>query len=500
MERLVYEMSRCHQESSICRRDFIRCAAATAIVPATKSIAATVSPDLVVGVLSDVHVEGSTPSAKTAAFERALAYFRDAGADAVLIAGDIADYGLVSELENVARSWYKVFPDDRLPDGRHVEKIFVYGDHDISCWHIKSVYWGGEWEGDMRARKWADAIARDPAAAWEKCFHEEFRPCFRKTVKGYDFLCAHWTAGADHRAHSDIPGAADFVLSEGARCDPAKPFFYVQHRHPKGTCFAPWVCSDGGLVTPALARFPNAVAISGHAHEPLSDERNVWQGAFTSFGTATLDYAGGRNWCENCAPFVSGTSRLAPMPRIDLSLCTQGMVMRVYPDRIDLERRDFQWGESMGPDWSIPWPPSRAKPYAPDANAARLGAPEFAPGATVSFSEVDGRTADNRPMRRVVVAFPPANAGSARVYHYEIVATFVEEDFTRPCASKLVLAPDHHLPPSRTGLPGEAHFAFAELPHNAHVRFDVTPVSCFGRRGKAISSAQIWKMPAQPKA
>lgn len=474
------------------RREFVKGAMAiAAAAPAAHLVSAASPPDLVVGVLSDIHIEGSAPSAKTATFERALAYFRDSGVDAVLMAGDLADYGLVPELENVARSWYRIFPDDRLPNGRRVEKIFVYGDHDLNCWKIKSVYHGGLWTGEARERKWAESIARDPAAAWRKCFNEEFSPFFRKTVKDYDFLCAHWTAG-EKRVPSDIPGADGFILSEAPKCDPSKPFFYVQHRHPKGTCFAPWVTSDGGKVTPALARFPNAVALTGHAHEPLSDERNVWQGAFTSIGTATLDYAGGRNWCENCAPYVAGTSRLAPMPTMNLSLCTQGMVMRVYPDRIDLERRDFQWGESMGPDWSIPWPPSAAKPFSPAANASRFGAPAFAEGANVTFREMEGNTVTGAPMKRVVVSFPPANAAQARVYHYETVAMLLEEDFARPVSSKIVLAPDHHLPPSRANVPGEAHFAFAELPYEGHVRFDVTPVSCFGKKGRTISSTAFW--------
>ena len=475
------------------RREFMKGAAAIATaMPVAQLAGAAFRPNLVVGVLSDIHIEGAEPSAKTAAFERALSYFRDAKVDAVVMAGDLADYGLVPELESVARSWYRIFPDDRLPDGSRVEKIFVYGDHDLNCWRVKSVYYGGRWTGEERKRKWEASIARDPACAWRKCFREDFKPFFKKTVKGYDFLCAHWVAGED-RAPSDIPGADGFILSEAPKCDAAKPFFYIQHRHPRGTCFAPWVSSDGGKVTPALARFPNVVALTGHAHEPLSDERNVWQDSFTSIGTATLDYAGGRNWCENCAPFVAGTSRLAPMPTMNLSLCTQGMVMRVYPDRIDLERRDFQWGETMGPDWSIPWPPSRGKPFAPETNASRFGAPEFGVGARATFAEAEGKTVSGEPMKRVIVSFPPANAAATRVYHYEAVATLVEEDFARPVSSKIVLAPDHHLPPSRANVPGEVHFAFAELPYQGHVRFDITPVSCFGKKGRTISTAEFWE-------
>ena len=475
------------------RRRFIGGVAASSVaaLPPTRALAAVGGPELTVGLLSDVHIEGSGPSEKLSAFERALGYFRDARVDAVVLAGDIADHGLVSELENVARAWYRVFPGDRLPDGGKVEKIFVYGDHDSSCWHVKSSIWGGEWEGDERRAKWLDSIQRDPAAAWERCFHEKYSHFFVKTVKGYDFLCAHWR-DVGGRPARDIPGAAEFIRREGALRRGDRPFFYVQHRHPKGTVFGDWVVADGGAVTPALSEFPNAVALSGHAHQPLSDERNVWQGAFTSVGTATLDYVGGRHYAENLQPHVLGTSHDAPMPRLDMFKSKQGLVMRVYGDRIDLERRDFVWGESMGPDWSIPLPVARSRPYAYAARAKAFGAPEFAAGAEVSISEADGLTRDGAPMRRVVVGFPCANASATRVYRYEVSAVLVDEDLELPVRSKMILAPDHHFPPSRTGLPGCMHFAFSELPTNAHIRFDITPVSCFNSRGRVLRSASTW--------
>ena len=46
------------------------------------------APRFKFGVISDIHV--TTPES-TADFRRALVYFRDRGADAVLIAGDLSD-------------------------------------------------------------------------------------------------------------------------------------------------------------------------------------------------------------------------------------------------------------------------------------------------------------------------------------------------------------------------------------------------------------------------
>ena len=80
------------------------------------------------GVLSDIHIydEKNVP-----VFERALTFFRDRKADGVIIAGDMADRGLVDQLELVAKAWFKVFPENRRPDGQPIEKLFVYGNHDV---------------------------------------------------------------------------------------------------------------------------------------------------------------------------------------------------------------------------------------------------------------------------------------------------------------------------------------------------------------------------------
>ena len=85
------------------------------------------------GALSDIHITRGKGSCDI--FEKALAYFRDQKVDAVLIAGDMADSGLDSQLRRVGETWRRVFPGDKRPDGEHVEKIFVTGNHDIDGWH-----------------------------------------------------------------------------------------------------------------------------------------------------------------------------------------------------------------------------------------------------------------------------------------------------------------------------------------------------------------------------
>jgi len=123
---------------SLSRRDFLGAVAAMGAVAGcrTFSLAGGDRPLLRIGVVSDVHIrlakggEALEDGYGTETFEKALEYFRDQGADAVVIAGDMADSGLAAELKAVADTWYRVFPDDRAPDGRKVERVFTFGNHD----------------------------------------------------------------------------------------------------------------------------------------------------------------------------------------------------------------------------------------------------------------------------------------------------------------------------------------------------------------------------------
>ena len=90
-----------------------------------RAFGATGPARLKFGALSDIHITRGKGSCDI--FEKALAYFRDQKVDAVLIAGDMADSGLDSQLRRVGETWRRVFPGDKRPDGEHVEKIFVTG-------------------------------------------------------------------------------------------------------------------------------------------------------------------------------------------------------------------------------------------------------------------------------------------------------------------------------------------------------------------------------------
>ena len=67
------------------------------------------APNLRFGVVSDVHVRTATGQYGTEALFKAFAWFRDQGADGVVIAGDMADHGMIAQLQYVADAWEKAF-------------------------------------------------------------------------------------------------------------------------------------------------------------------------------------------------------------------------------------------------------------------------------------------------------------------------------------------------------------------------------------------------------
>ena len=415
---------------------------------------------LVLGVVSDIHVDTGRGDFRkfgdTAQFEKTLRWFDAQGVDGVVVAGDMADNGMVNQLECVGEAWFRVFPEGRSTlDGREIAQLFVYGNHDCEGYAYDKF--------DVRYfdKESFDAgkICRDPADAWERVFHEDYAPIWLKEVKGYQFVGAHWKFGKD--SWDGIPAVEDWFRENADRIDRRKPFFFIQHCHPQGTVYGDeaWA-PDKGYSTRALSAFPNAVAFSGHSHESLTDERSIWQGAFTSIATSSLRYGG----------------------RVDRYAQRQGLLVSVYDERIVVARRDFLRDASLGEDWVIPLPAAIAKPYSFKGRRERAFPPQFAPGARVEVvREKDGW----------LLTIPAANAGSTRAFRYEI-ATALADDAKNPVLFRTYDA-KYNLPRSEATVPTKYFVKDASLPKGADGRplaptFTVTPLDCFDNRGLSIGS------------
>ena len=472
------------------------------------------TPRLRFGVVSDIHITSVGKDdplygwGNNVTFRHALEWFRSQDVDAVMIAGDLADNGLVGQLQAVAQAWYSVFPNDRYPDGRPIEKIFALGNHDFHGYLYSSR--AKEFAADPALRA-QHVLRADFRRRWREILDEAYVPFFVKEVKGYPFLVTHWDdgTGVDHGYSSEtFFGAAlgDYLSAHGRELDPSLPFFYVQHPHLKDTCYGPWAWGhDNGVATKHLSAYPNAIAFSGHSHYSLTDERSLWQGAFTSCGAGSLRYTGlpyderyplgyentrgkgtAADWRQNAAK-LSG--------ELNGEGCRQGMLWSVYDDCIVVRRREFLTDLELGPDWVMPLPAAEPKPFSFVERAKKIAAPSFAPGVKVEVVRAKAKTRGGRSgqekmpsvekdVLRVVV--PPAvPAANARLYEVE----FVLEAKDGGKRTKLLLAEGYnHAPASpKAAVTTACAFACEDLP-KGEFRFVVTPMNCFHDRGTALAT------------
>ena len=369
------------------------------------------NPELTLGVVSDIHIglaRGGREISKayaTDTFKASLARFRDAGVDAVVIAGDITHNGVGPELMEVGRAWYEIFPDDRAPDGRKVERIFVGGNHDNGLWRAKRVFRN---EKDIKA----NLLSLDYQKWWDEVFHERWQSSFIKEVKGYSFAGFNWVIG-DNRGKNEIFNneIADFYARYGKSLDPSRPFFHIQHPHPKGTVHGERVwCDDTGDSTKALMAHPNAIAFSGHSHLSITDERAIWQGEFTSVACGTLrsvslwlpGVCDLPNGYENgltprtAAPEVESGKAMALPDKYD---CRQEQLVRVYADNVRITRREAISGIAYGPDLVMPLPAAERRPFDFKMRSAKAMAPEFPADAVLSVKRKKGNVRGTKAER-----------------------------------------------------------------------------------------------------
>ena len=482
---------------NIGRRDFMRGGAAFFVAAGLggSAFGKDAGPArLRVGILSDIHIVDKDGTRENCAaidmFEKALRHFRDSGADAVLIAGDMADGGLANELLAVGDAWRRVFPEGRRPDGAKVEKVFVTGNHDIDGWRYENARRKLKTAEEQHAR--AIGWKRNRAKVWKEAFDEEYVPIFIKDVKGYKFVGAHYNEFSK-------PGAvAAFLESHRAELAGRKPFFYTQHFHPRATCSAPWTWGqDCGESTAALRAFPNAVAFTGHSHTPLTDDRTLWRGEFTSVGTGSLKYLipfGGR---ENSRIFGAKDVGTQQMPYLRCADGHHGQMMTVYDDRIVLERLDFENGLPAGPDWVVPLPAAAASF---EERAGEAPVPQFPAGAKASVAEIDGENRRGEAVRQLAVTFPNVTGlgGGARAFDYEVRVEARDVDREKTWTTKRVYSPHFYWAPERDDKTVTCLFALSELParngrletaRGVECRFVVSPANSFGRHGAPISVA-----------
>lgn len=463
------------------RREFLTSSLAFAAaleLPFAARAARTGESGLRLGVLADLHVK-SADSLDT--FRKALRFFDRQKADGVVCAGDLATSGITSELERVGRAWAEVFPGNRRSDGAPIEKLFIYGDHDMGGYAWKESR-GVLSDEELHAQT---IPTHDPGAIWERCFHEKWSPVQVKTVKGYSFVLAHHPPHNEGTAFGNYNPDVEPTLVAHAAELKDRPFFYVQHRPIPGLAGEETVWSKGDpRIGEILRKYPNCVALTGHTHRNCTDEKMIWQGEFTAINIPCLRYLCLCPGRENSRPEKSDGAGRMLMELLSPRDGQQGYLMDVTSQEIAVRRLDFAYttGAAVADPWRILLPIPGKKPYAFKPRASAEIAPQFQPNARVRVRTREDKNRAGETVPSFVVAFPPAlsTPSTPRAFDYEVAA---EGATTR--VVKRVFSKKCYLPEELDAGSVECVFDRRELSGD-YVDFSIRPCGGFGARGASI--------------
>jgi len=402
--------------------------------------------------------------ATTEKFRRALRHFRTCGVDAVVITGDLGDWGLRSNFAEVRWAW------DQEMNGSGIVPLFITGNHD----------WEGFRYADMAVEMHALGFGEEDAAvrhgmreSWEAAFGEPFAPVRCRTVKGFDFVsCEYGQEGK----------LAEWMAANGGKYRGDRPFFYLQHFPLSKTPKSKSVLND----------FPNCVAMTGHVHTPFHDERTLLQDPMVMLSVPSLSFATIPEGFENGKASRNGDCRYAMQmipDRFNLRGGDAGYVVSVYSDELVVEKRDFHEDCEGAAPWVVPLPAGRTRKFAPEALAARLGVPAFPADAGLV---VDTRNATNRQGRWIAamrVSFPSAAiSDGTRVHDYEIRA--VPRDGSKPMVKRF-LSPAYSRIARREPKRQCFWFDVLDLPQGRSYVLEVRARNCFGKCSEPLVSAEM---------
>ena len=276
-----------------------------------------------IGLIADIHVGDGNDSSD---LKRALRLFDGKKADAVIAAGDLTDFGLLSELREVAAAWNEVFPGGRRSDGEPVVRLFHYGDHDTELnWKVRR-------REVVEKGRLADYIPRiGPDVAWQLAFGEPFEPVVRRTVKGCEFTAVHYLpdgAMGTSRPAGALPAFGDAWLH-----------VFSQHRMYRGLFARPGrgdeVSWDDGASLAAVTNVPGMIAVCGHGHISAANDTSFHADGFAAIAIPSLFYQ---------------IETWLPKPKGDHS-SHQALFLKASPGGFVVERLDVRTGKRLGPDF-----------------------------------------------------------------------------------------------------------------------------------------------------
>ena len=243
---------------------------------------------LSLGVISDTHIGNGYGSEEK--FQQVLTQLEEAAQgklDGVLVVGDLINVASEKQLADFKRIYEDVLDPVAVP------MVYTIGNHDMN----PSFSWTGE------------TVARH--AVFHTILGEDYFRTDQDPVMRDSLECRHCVIGPYHilcltPEHSSpityAPAALEWLearLEEITAADPGRYVILLTHPMIYGTCYGSvlqdtytrlgdyWSTKE---LSEILSRYPQVITFGGHLHFPLNDPRSIWQGDFTSVGTASTSY------------------------------------------------------------------------------------------------------------------------------------------------------------------------------------------------------------------
>ena len=229
------------------------------------------TPVLRFAVCSDIHLSGEEGDVNEARFRELFGFTERyssnhevyKGFDAVMVCGDMTEWGREKEYEAFSR-----IISEECPEG--TEMLVCMGNHEFI---------------EQREGECEDAFVN-----YKKYVNEETDT--HTVINGYHFIGISY---ADtNESYGDKTEWLDAEIKKAIADTGDNPVFVYQHPHPTMTVYGSINWSSVSIRT-VLSKYPQVVDFSGHSHYNAADPRSIWQGSFTALGTGGLTGLIGNN-------------------------------------------------------------------------------------------------------------------------------------------------------------------------------------------------------------
>jgi glucan-binding YG repeat protein len=277
------------------------------------SILENETPLIQIPVISDSHICGNPQTlggvpicqdyARDQNLAKALEDFKTTAPKykAIAIVGDLTNQGMVQQYEA-----FNGILDQYIPS--YTERILTMGNHEF----FEKKYNTSLTDADM-VNRFLQYTGRD-------------RLYYDTWIYGYHFITlgSEFTTGGDYNS-AFISDEQYKWLEEtlAVNASASRPIFVFLHQSIKDTIYGSeyWSGVSDTRLAEILRKYPQSILFTGHSHYLLEHPRTLYQDGFTMVNTGAVAYG-----------YYDGGN---------LNNKSQGLLVNVYKDRVDIKARDF---------------------------------------------------------------------------------------------------------------------------------------------------------------